>query len=214
MTVMGVGAGIANSGPNLGADAFQGYIAAARVESGVLTLQDIQTNYALGPLGTAGAIPPTGLVAVSGDDQVTLSWNASGNASSYNVKRATSSNGVYSVIATNVTTLGFTNTGLSDGTIYYYAVSAVNPVGESANSAGVSAQPISLTPPLFSFSSNAGQIQLTWPQDHTGWSLQVQTNSLTGNWVTVPGSTLTNQIQISIDPANGSVFFRLVYTQF
>ena len=214
-TVLGIGAGIANSGPNLGADSFQGYIAAARVESGVLTAQDIQANYALGPLGTAGAITPTGLVAVSGDAQVALSWNASGNASSYNIKRAATSNGVYTVIATNVTTLGFTNTGLTDGTLYYFAVSAVNAVGESANSPAVSAQPVSLTPPMFSFASGAGQIQLHWPQDHTGWTLQVQTNSLTGtNWVIVPGSTLTNQIQFPIDPANQSVFFRLVYTQF
>ena len=212
-TVMGVGAGIANSGPNLGADAFQGYIAAARVESGVLTAQDIKANYALGPLGTAGAITPTGLVAVSGDGQVALSWNASGNASSYNIKRATSLNGVYTVIATNVTTLGFTNTGLPDGTIYYYSVSAVNAVGESANSAAVSAQPISLTPPLFSFANSGSAMQLTWPQDHIGWTLQVQTNSLTGpNWVTVPGSALTNQMTLPIDPSNGSVFLRLVYT--
>lgn len=212
-TVMGVGAGIANSGPNLGADAFQGYIAAARVESGVLTAQDIKANYALGPLGTAEAITPTGLVAVNGDSQVALSWNASGNANSYNIKRATSSNGVYTVIATNVTTLGFTNTGLTDGTIYYFAVSAVNPVGESTNSSPVSAQPVSLVAPLFRIASSAGQMQLTWPQDHTGWSLQVQTNSLIGtNWITVPGSTLTNQIQFPIDLGNGSVFFRLVYT--
>ncbi len=214
-TVMGVGAGIANSGPNLGADTFQGYIAAARVESGVLTAQDIQTNYALGPLGTAGAIPPTGLAAVSGDGQVALSWNVSGNASSYNVKRAASSNGVYTVIATNVTTLGFTNTGLADGTIYYFAVSAVNSAGESANSAAVGAQPTSLTPPLFSFATSAGEMQIGWPPDHTGWILQAQTNSLTGtNWVTVPGSTLTNQIEFLINAANGSIFFRLVYPQF
>ena len=212
VTVMGIGAGIANSGPNLGADAFQGYIAAARLESGVLTAQDIKANYALGPLGTAGATTPTGLVAVSGDGQVALSWNASGNASGYNIKRSAASNGVYTIVATNVSSTAFTNTGLSDGTTYYFAISAMNPAGESPNSAPVSAQPVSLTPPLFSFTSAGSQIQLGWPQNHTGWRLQVQTNSLTAsNWVTVPGSTLTNQIALPINPAAGSVFFRLVY---
>jgi hypothetical protein len=48
-----------------------------------------------------------------------------------------------------------------------------------------------------------------------GWSLQEQTNALNiglgTNWVTVPGSALTNQILITINPANPSVFFRLVY---
>ena len=53
---------------------------------------------------------------------------------------------------------------------------------------------------------------LTWPTDHTGWPLQCQTNSLTGtNWVNVPGSTATNQMTMSIDSNNGSVFFRLIY---
>ncbi len=62
---------------------------------------------------------------------------------------------------------------------------------------------------------NGNQIQLAWPATATGWRLESQTNSLsTGisyNWFTVPGSTATNQISIPISPANGSVFFRLVY---
>ncbi len=214
-TVMGVGAGIANSGPNLGADAFQGYIATARVESGVLTPQDIEANYAMGPLGTAGAITPSGLVAVSGDGQVGLSWDASGNAAGYNVKRSGSLNGVYSEIASNVTTLVYTNMGLTDGVTYYYEVSGINAAGESTNSAPVSAQPVSLVRPLFSVGMTGGHLDLIWPQDHTGWSLQEQTNALsTGlgtNWVTVPGSTLTNQILLPISPADSTAFFRLVY---
>jgi hypothetical protein len=216
-TVMGVGAGIANSGPNLGADSFQGYIAAARVESGVLTIQDIEANYAMGPLGTAGAITPGGLVAVSGDGQVELSWDASGNAASYNVKRSGSLNGIYANIATNVTTLAYTNTGLTDGVTYYYEVSGVNAAGESTNSPAVSAQPVSLAQPLFSvgMTGTGGQLNLAWPQDHTGWSLQELTNGLNTaqgtNWVTVPGSTVTNQILLPINPANPTAFFRLVY---
>lgn len=214
-TIMGVGAGIANNGPNLGADAFQGYIAAARVESGVLTPQDIAANFALGPLATAKAVTPTGLVAVNGDGKIILSWNASGNATGYNVKRSGSFNGLYSRIATNVTTLVYTNTGLTNGLTYYYEVSAVNDAGESTNSAPVSGRPVSLARPLFDVGVVGGQVKLTWPQDHTGWSLQAQTNGLNAglgtNWVTVPGTTLTNQILLPINPANPTVFFRLVY---
>jgi len=214
-TVMGVGAGIANNGPNLGADAFQGYIAAARVESGVLTTQDILANYAIGPLGTAEAITPAGLSATAGNSQAVLTWGSSGNAASYNVKRSTSANGTYIEVATNLAALNFTNTGLTNGVTYYFEVSAVNMAGESTNSAPVSVQPVSTTPPSFNVVFNQGQLQLTWPQDHTGWSLQAQTNSIqTGigtNWVTVPASTLTNQMAFPINPANGTVFFRLVY---
>lgn len=211
LTVVGVGAGL-TSGPGLGADPFQGYIAAARVESGVLTPQDIEANYAMGPLGTAAAITPGGLTGTAGDSLALLAWNSSANAASYNVKRSGSLNGIYTDIATNVTTLGYTNTGLTDGATYYYAVSAVNTAGESANSAVVSVQPVSMAQPFFTVSTSNGQIGLAWPQDHTGWSLQVQTNSLLGtNWVTVPASTLTNQILFPVNPANGSVFFRLIY---
>ena len=212
---MQIGSAISGTGSSGGNDPFQGYIACARAESGVLTASDIANNYAMGPLGTAAAITPAGLVAVSGDGQVELSWNASANAVSYNVKRSSSLNGSYNDIATTVTTLEYTNTGLSDGVTYYYAVSAVNAAGESANSAPVSAQPISLSPPVFNLVVNNGQFQLNWPQDHTGWTLQVQTNGLnTGlgtNWVTIPGSTLTNQIFLPINPASGATFFRLAY---
>jgi autotransporter-associated beta strand protein len=54
-------------------------------------------------------------------------------------------------------------------------------------------------------------LTLTWPTDHKGWILQAQTNSLTGpNWFTVSGASSTNQFTVPIDPANKSVFFRLL----
>jgi hypothetical protein len=31
------------------------------------------------------------------------------------------------------------------------------------------------------------------------------------NWVTVPGSTMTNSLTLPVDANNGSVFFRLIY---
>jgi len=63
--------------------------------------------------------------------------------------------------------------------------------------------------------ASGGNLTLSWPPDHTGWTLQIQTNSfsmgLSTNWVDVPGSTTANQMIVSINPANASVFFRLVY---
>jgi fibronectin-binding autotransporter adhesin len=62
---------------------------------------------------------------------------------------------------------------------------------------------------------NGSTLTLSWPVDHTGWHLQIQTNSLaTGiytNWVTLPGSNLTNTNIFTIDPANGTVFYRMIY---
>src|SRR5215471_20841551 len=61
---------------------------------------------------------PTGLAATAGNAQVTLNWNASSGASSYNVKRSTTSGGPYTTIATGVTSTSFTNTGLTNGTTF------------------------------------------------------------------------------------------------
>jgi hypothetical protein len=53
----------------------------------------------------------------------------------------------------------------------------------------------------------------SWPQDHTGWTLEMQTNSLdiglSTNWVVVPGSAMTNQITVPIDPSIPLAFYRL-----
>ena len=57
----------------------------------------------------------------------------------------------------------------------------------------------------------AGGIQFGWPSTNTGWQLQAQTNVLGTNWVTLPGSSATNQYLIPINPTNGAVFYRLFY---
>jgi len=75
--------------------------------------------------------------------------------------------------------------------------------------------PVNTSVPTLIWQVAGGQIQFGWPTDHTGWRLQAQTNAphagLGSNWVTVSGSTLTNQITLPVSPANGSVFYRLVY---
>jgi hypothetical protein len=85
---------------------------------------------------------PTGVVASAGDTQVGLNWNASANAASYHVKRSTTSGGPYTQVGAPTTT-NFTNTGLTNGTTYFYVVSAVNASGESSNSTQVSSTPSS-----------------------------------------------------------------------
>lgn len=58
-------------------------------------------------------------------------------------------------------------------------------------------------------------LQVSWPADHTGWWLEVQTNDLASglgtNWETVSGSNVTNQMFIPISTSSDAVFYRLVY---
>jgi hypothetical protein len=52
---------------------------------------------------------------------------------------------------------------------------------------------------------------MSWPVDHTGWTLQSNSVSLlnTGAWATVSGSTTTNKIIITMDPTQTNVFYRM-----
>ena len=90
-----------------------------------------------------GNVPPapSGVTAAAGNAQVTVSWSATSGATGYNVKRSTTSGGPYSNVAANVSGTSFTNTGLTNGTTYYYVVTAVNASGESPVSAQVSGTP-------------------------------------------------------------------------
>ncbi len=74
---------------------------------------------------------------------------------------------------------------------------------------------VSLNPTNIVFSVSGNQLNLSWPADHLGWTLQAQTNRLSvgisTNWANVAGSTTVTNVVIPINLTNGSVFYRLVY---
>ena len=161
---------------------------------------------------------PTNLVATAGNAQVVLGWSASSGATGYNLKRSTTNGGPYAVIASNVSGLAYTNSGLANGTRYYFVVSATNSAGESANSTLISALPVSPMPTDLTSVVSSGQLQLTWPLDHTGWRLLMQTNNLangisfnTNDWGPVANSQQTNRISLPVLPSQPAEFYRLVY---
>lgn len=86
---------------------------------------------------------PTNLTATAADGQVSLAWDDSVGATSYNVRRSTASGGPYALIG-NTTATTFTDTNAVNGLSYYYVVTVVNSFGEGAPSAEVSAKPFVL----------------------------------------------------------------------
>jgi hypothetical protein len=84
---------------------------------------------------------PTGLQATGGNAQVSLTWTASTGASSYNVKRSTTSGTGYTQLA-NPAVASYTDTTVTNGTAYFYVVSALNSAGESVNSSQATATPV------------------------------------------------------------------------
>ncbi len=108
------------------------------------------------PAGSTLSPPsaPTGLAATVGSGTVTLTWNGAGGATSYTVKRGIASGGPYTTVGSlGSSPTSFTDSGLTNGTTYYYVVTGTNSAGTSPNSAEVFATP--LVPPTFTSSATA-----------------------------------------------------------
>ncbi|MEK5000563.1 MULTISPECIES: fibronectin type III domain-containing protein [unclassified Paenibacillus] len=106
--------------------------------------------------GKGGETPspqePLSLTATAGNKKVNLTWSGAGkDVTSFNVKRATVSGGPYDVIDTVTSdTYSYTDSNVTNGTTYYYIVTAVTDAGESGSSNEASATPKGdvVNPPL------------------------------------------------------------------
>lgn len=93
---------------------------------------------------------PTSVKAVSSSyNSINVNWGAVTGASGYEVYRATSSTGTYSLM-TRTTAKIYNNTGLTTGKVYYYKVRAYRTVGTTriygSYSSKVSANPVPAVP--------------------------------------------------------------------
>lgn len=155
---------------------------------------------------------PQQLTATSTNLAIDLDWSAASNATGYDLQRSVTNGGPYSALA-GVAGTNYSDTAVNPGVSYYYVVSATNALAESSDSAQASAVPLpSQISTNIVFQASGSALNLSWPADHLGWRLQVQTNSISGtNWVDVPNSELTNKVSVFVDNENSSIFFRLIY---
>ena len=75
---------------------------------------------------------------------------------------------------------------------------------------------VNTTPTNITTSVSGNVLTVSWPADHTGWRLQSQTNTLSTGlnpaaWTDVVGATSVNTLNFTLNPANGTVFYRMVY---
>lgn len=123
--------------------------------------------------GSSGGIPPapTGVIATATSAQVRLDWIAVPGATSYNVQRASLSGGPY---ATNgsPTSATYTDITASNGTRYFYVVSAVNASGQSPNSSEVSAKPEAALPSPW-LTTDIGAVGATGTASYDGGTFTV-----------------------------------------
>lgn len=114
-------------------------------------------------------ISPSGLSASGGIGRITLSWNSSSGASSYKLRRSTSSSGPFSTIATGIASTSYSDSGLPASTTFHYVVAASNTSGDSSDSASASAT----TAP---YDSDSDGLPDTWEMQYFGSLNQSPTN--------------------------------------
>lgn len=188
------------------------YYVVSAVDSGGESADSAEVTVIPDPVTSIPAIP-MGLVASAGNGQAILTWSASSGATSYHVKRATASEGPYAQVNTPSSTT-YTDTSVTNGTTYYYVVSALDSAGESADSAPVSALPaapivIPAAPANFSASAGNALVTLSWSPSAGAGSYHVKRATQSGGpyaqIAALPADTYTDPSLI-----NGSTYYYVV----
>ena len=162
---------------------------------------------------------PTGLqVDTVGTNSVGLGWTAApGSPTGYNVKRAATSNGTYTVVGTTVAPTASFIDSVTGGATYYYVVSALTTGGESANSSFVSATPILGVPGApagLSATPGDNQVALGWTAPAVGnpTSYNVKRSTTSGSGyvdITTPGAQTTTSY-MDATAVNGTTYYYVV----
>jgi subtilisin family serine protease/GH25 family lysozyme M1 (1,4-beta-N-acetylmuramidase)/fibronectin type 3 domain-containing protein len=118
--------------------------------------------------GRALPVAPSDLTGEGGVRQASLSWTAAEGATGYQVYRATSPTGTYSLVGTT-SNLTYVNTGLTAGVTYYYKVRSYTRVGTTNIYGALYSNLVPVTPDLgdvtglTATAASASSIRLSWP---------------------------------------------------
>ena len=134
---------------------------------------------------------PVFLTVTTNFTQIGLTWSVVPGAIGYNLYNSQTSGGTYTIVA-SVSGTTYIDSNVVNGTTYYYVVTAVNPGGESTNSAEISVtQPIAPVP-----SPQIGYVTFPPPLFTSLFHIG-----------TVSGTTFNNDTPIVIIGASGSQTF-------
>lgn len=144
--------------------------------------------------------------AITHGEVVSPSITVTGPLTVSNIGPALQGGDTFQLFNSAVTGFSATNLPALTGAMYWTNTLAVDGRIAVINPVNTNAPPIQTV-------VNGTTLTLSWPTN-SGWTLQMQTNSLaTGlgtNWVDyIPGSTGVTTTNITLDPAKPTVFFRL-----
>jgi len=160
------------------------------------------------PTGAWPTPGPSSATAQAGLDYAYLSWTAVSGATSYDIYRSTSPTSFSSTpYATNVNGTSYSDTNVTDGTTYYYRVTAVTSSGQTDASNLTSTTPLACRWNDSNFTTNSTTSANLTTQ---GWANYFSTNGVNpqgalGNYYSMgygppPGTPLT---QVSLGTSGG-----------
>jgi autotransporter-associated beta strand protein len=162
---------------------------------------------------TPPAAPAT-LTATPGNTQVQLNWSASTGATSYIVESGTVSGGPYSIIATTAG-VSYVNSGLVNGTPYYYVVAAVNTTGTGLDSAQATATPVAtvpVAPTNLTATGTTTAIALNWTASAGATGYTVYRGAVTGGPYSAISSGTSTTYTNSGLPASSTYYYVVAAT--
>lgn len=206
---------------------FQGEIAEVLLYNRTLSYAEraavhsyVSQKYSLTISGTTPPPPapleaPTGVTATADDNSVSLSWNGVLGATGYRVFRATVPGGAYVQVAEQ-SSLTFLDTGVVNGTTYYYVVRAYDSTQESPSSAEVAASPEPPAPPPpldapSGLTATAGdsRVTLSWNAvpSATGYRL-LRSTSTSGEFIQLTDQVARDYIDTTV--SNGTTYYYVI----
>ena len=162
---------------------------------------------------------PTGVIAVPGNGQVTLTWDPVNGATGYNVYRSTTgAPGSYTLLGTTppppptTTQTTYTDTTVVNGTTYYYEVTAYDvSVESSPTQAGpVTPDPAPLSAPTgLTATADYGEILLSWYPVSGATSYNIYRSTTSGGAYTLIGNT-TGLTYTDVTAVEGTTYYYVV----
>ena len=168
-----------------------------------------------GDSSPAGLSAPTGVTATAGDGEASISWDNVTGATSYEIWYSTTTD-VPKATATKIDNVTSPNivAGLTNGTTYFFVVTAVNAIGESADSSQVSATPV-LAPPAaptgVTATAGHGEATINWDNVAGATSYNIYYSTTAGvSTVTASRFTGVSSPYVATGLNNGTPYYFVV----
>jgi len=116
---------------------------------------------------------PSGISATATNTHAALFWHPSAGAMAYNIQRASTEGGPYTLIASGVTFTNYVDWGVTNGVTYHYVIRALNAFGESVNSSSATT---TVPFPRLNLSASPVNLGLSWANSASPLRVTMATN--------------------------------------